>query len=157
MDTPAVASIVTFAASISISPAAAVNAIASVPLPAELNIMEELFAFTVEIVISSSSPSVVLVIAIVEFTPSISSPPAEAVNAIASATASFDDKFTDDPVAVISMSSPAAAPEASISIPPAEAVNAIASAAVPAELINKDASTAPVCAIVKSCAPPSDT
>ena len=79
-------------------------------------------------------------IAIVEFTPSISSPPAEAFNLIASATASFEDRFTDDPVAVISMSSPAAAPEASMSIPPAVAFNSIASTPVPAELINNDAS-----------------
>ena len=150
MDTPAVASIVTFVASTSISPAAAVNAIASVPLPADVNIIEELFAFTVEIVISSPSPSVVLVIAIVEFTPSISSPPAEAFNLIASATASFEDTFTDDPVAAISISSPAAAPEASISIPPALASITTASAAVPAELINKEELLSPTCSIVKS-------
>ena len=65
---------------------------------------------------------------VISITPAevISIPPADAFNVIASATASFEDKFTDDPVADISISSPAAASLASISTPPALASITIA-------------------------------
>lgn len=66
----------------------------------------------------------------------ISTPPApvSAVSLMASATSSVEVIFTDEPVATISISSPAAAPLAKISIPPAVALICNASAAVPAEL-----------------------
>ena len=58
--------------------------------------------------------------------------------------------FTEDPVATISISSPAAAPLAKISIPPAVALMLTASAPVPAEDKRRLASFAPVTPMLKS-------
>ena len=62
----------------------------------------------------------------------MSIPPAalEAFKVIAFALASVDSKLIEDPVAVISISSPAAAPEASMSIPPNVDIIVMASVAL---------------------------
>ena len=102
------------------SPAAAPGAVISTP-PALAVIIIALApsldeAIFTSPVVSTSTPPVPA---------SISIPPAEslAFNAIADASASVDVIFTEEPVAVILISSPAAAPVAVISTPPALAVN----------------------------------
>ena len=109
---------------------------------------------TVVIVISSPGPLVVFVMFIVEFTPSISIPPALPHNLIASASVLSDVKRISvaAPTVVISRSSEAAFPVTLISIPPAVVVIVRASSSVPAELKTKPASTLPNCSIVK-CSP----
>ena len=83
---------------------------------------------------------------------SIPLPVPEAFNLIAAASSSVEVILTDEPVAVISISSPAAAPLAEISIPPAEAVICKASAPVPVDDITRLESVLPVSEKVKSCA-----
>ena len=56
-------------------------------------------------------------------------PPAKATRVKASSTPSVEERLTEEPVAVISMSSPAEAPVAKMSMPPAEEVNLRESAA----------------------------
>ena len=60
----------------------------------------------------------------------ISTPPSDAFITIASSTISLELIFTEDPVAVILISSPELAPVAVISTPPADAVNTTAPAPV---------------------------
>ena len=85
---------------------------------------------------------------------SISIPPVPvvALSFIASLTVSVEEIFTDEPVATISISSPAAAPLAKISIPPAVALILTASAPVPVEDKRRLTSFAPVKEIVRSSA-----
>ncbi len=59
-------------------------------------------------------------------------PPAEATKVTAFSMPSVEDRFTLEPVAVMSMSSPAAAPVARMSMPPAEDVSTIESTALSA-------------------------
>ena len=77
----------------------------------------------------------------------VSAAPIFVVRLIALATLSFDDTATWPPLIFKSF-----ATAASIFTPPAVALMAMASIPVPAELINKLESFAPVCSIVKSWA-----
>ena len=85
---------------------------------------------------------------------SISIPPmrSDALIFIALLVPSLEEIFTDEPVATISISSPAAAPLAKISIPPAVALILTASAPVPVEDKRRLTSFAPVKEIVRSSA-----
>ena len=89
-------------------PAVALRPIASAPVPADVKSREESKAPAWEIVKSSAAPFAVFVIVRVEFTASMSIPPALALSLIASATVDAEDSRSSVvvPVAVISKSSP---------------------------------------------------